>query len=208
MPSQVQRKAETRRRLLDAAAELFASKGVHAVSLDAVAVAAGRTTGAVYAHFGGKAGLVLALLDETSRQVGRETHRAVAGAGDLPTRVASLWTTFVDRAEAPDDPWMLLEHELWLHAARTPEVSQQLADRFRHARELMGTSFEGWTADEPQTTGEAEHLATLVLALLYGLEMQRRVDPSAVPDDLATRGLLSLFGESHTAPILERSPSG
>ncbi len=61
--TQQERKAETRARLLAAAAELFADQGIDAVSVDAVAEAAGRTSGAVYAHFGSKQGLLLALLD-------------------------------------------------------------------------------------------------------------------------------------------------
>src|SRR5665213_1705824 len=61
--TQQERKAETRARLLAAAADLFAEQGIDAVSVDAVAEAAGRTSGAVYAHFGSKQGLLLALLD-------------------------------------------------------------------------------------------------------------------------------------------------
>ncbi|MGH9206548.1 MAG: helix-turn-helix domain-containing protein, partial [Acidimicrobiales bacterium] len=52
--TQEERKAETRARLLAAAADLFAGQGIEAVSVDAVAEAAGRTSGAVYAHFGSK----------------------------------------------------------------------------------------------------------------------------------------------------------
>src|SRR3984893_19251435 len=62
--TQEERKADTRARLLDAAATLFADRGIDAVSVDAVADAAGRTSGAVYAHFGSKQGLLLALMDE------------------------------------------------------------------------------------------------------------------------------------------------
>ena len=62
MASQEQRKAETRQRLLDAAALLFAERGIEAVSIDTVAEAADRTSGAVYAHFGGKDGVLLASL--------------------------------------------------------------------------------------------------------------------------------------------------
>lgn len=194
MATQEERKAETRRRLLDAAAELFAAKGVHAVSLEAIAEAADRTTGAIYAHFGGKAGLLLALLDETSREVGRDTRGALAGATDTTSRLQALWQTFAAHAEAGDDPWMLLEHELWLHAARHPESRELLANRFARARDLMGASWKGWAndADRPLPL-PGDELAVLVLALLFGLEMQRRVDPAAVPDQLAVAGLRLLF---------------
>ena len=64
MTRQQDRKADTRARLVAAAAECFAERGVDAVSVDAVADAAGRTSGAVYAHFGSKQGLVLAVLDQ------------------------------------------------------------------------------------------------------------------------------------------------
>lgn len=195
--TQEQRKTETRRRLLDAAADLFAAKGVHAVSLEAIAEAADRTTGAIYAHFGGKAGLLLALLDETSREVGRQTRDALAAAGDTDERVRTLWSAFASRADAPDDPWMLLEHELWLHAARNPEAREQLAQRFARARGLMCDAFDTWPANgDGQRALHGEALATLVLGLLYGLEMQRRVDPDAVDDELAIAGLELLFGLS------------
>ncbi|MET9469705.1 TetR/AcrR family transcriptional regulator [Streptomyces sp. NPDC006544] len=69
---QAQRKSETRSRLIEAAAELFARKGFHAVSAEAVADAAGRTTGALYSHFGGKEGLLLALLEVWKERIAEE----------------------------------------------------------------------------------------------------------------------------------------
>jgi AcrR family transcriptional regulator len=200
--TQEARKAETRQRLIDAAADLFATTGVHAVSLDAIADAADRTTGAIYSHFGGKVGLLLAVLDQTSRQVGRDARAALDRLGDTDARLETLWRTFVARADDPDDPWMLLEHELWLYAARNPEARAQLADRFRHTRAIMDASFEAWvgngdaTRDAPPDTDTA----TLVLAMLYGLEMQRRVDPSSVPDQLAVQGLRALLGVAGARP--------
>jgi len=60
--TQEERRAETRALLLDAASDLFAHKGFHATSAEAVAAAAGRTTGALYDHFGGKEGLLKEML--------------------------------------------------------------------------------------------------------------------------------------------------
>lgn len=52
---------ETRRRILKAALSLFPSKGVHNVSVGAVAEAAGVSRGIVYHHFGSKRGLLDAM---------------------------------------------------------------------------------------------------------------------------------------------------
>ena len=193
--TQEDRKAETRGRLLAAAAELFARKGFHAVSTDAVADAADRTSGAVYAHFGGKEGLLLALVNARENQAAEEIGAALLAEPELTGKLAALWRAFMSTSAENEDTWMLLEHELWLHGARDPEVADGLARRYQEARSAMGDAFTAWAEQEgerlPVTGNE---LAVLMLALLLGLEMQRRIDPAAVPDDLASRGLELLFG--------------
>ena len=62
MATQEERRAQTRQALLDAGATLFADLGVAGASVDAIAKAAGRTSGALYDHFGSKEGLLFALL--------------------------------------------------------------------------------------------------------------------------------------------------
>lgn len=49
--------AQTRQEILDAALDVFSDKGFHAARLQDIATAAGVTRGAVYHHFGNKAGL-------------------------------------------------------------------------------------------------------------------------------------------------------
>lgn len=61
--------ARNRRKILDAAARLFAERGVDAVSLDAVAAAAGVGKGTLFRRFGEKAGLAAALLDDREREL-------------------------------------------------------------------------------------------------------------------------------------------
>src|SRR6185437_6944321 len=56
--------ARNRARILAAAAELVAQRGIEHVSMDDVAKAACVGTGTLYRRFGDRAGLALALLDE------------------------------------------------------------------------------------------------------------------------------------------------
>jgi AcrR family transcriptional regulator len=192
--TQVQRKAETRSRLLAAAAELFADQGVDAVSVDAVAEAAGRTSGAVYAHFGSKQGLLLALLDSWKDSVLTVLLAEVAVTESPLGQLAAVWENV---ASTPTDAgsWSLLEQELWLRAARDPEVADVLRVRNAEARRSTARRLAGWSnAVEARPVASAEGTAVLVKALLTGLAMQRRLEPGSVGDDLAVRGLAALLG--------------
>lgn len=64
--------ARNRRKVLAAAEELFAARGVAAVSMDDVAAAAGVGKGTLYRRFGDKSGLASALLDERESQLQRD----------------------------------------------------------------------------------------------------------------------------------------
>ncbi|MEW9550568.1 TetR/AcrR family transcriptional regulator [Nonomuraea sp. NPDC050783] len=60
--------AETRERLLLAAAEVFAERGYDGTRVADIAAAAGVSNGALYAHFGSKAELIVAALRAHGRQ--------------------------------------------------------------------------------------------------------------------------------------------
>jgi AcrR family transcriptional regulator len=193
--TQEERKAETRSRLLAAAAELFADHGVDAVSVDAVAEAAGRTSGAVYAHFGSKQGLLLALLDSWKDSVLTVLLAEVAVTDSPAGQLGAVWANVSDDSGRDSSPWPLLEHELWLRAARDPEVADVVRARNAEALRYSARRIDGWTSAVGATPGsDPEELAVLVKALLTGLAMQKRLDPDAVPDDLALRGLAALVG--------------
>lgn len=61
--------ARNRRKVLAAAEELFAARGVAAVTMDDIAAAAGVGKGTLYRRFGDKSGLGAALLDEQEAQL-------------------------------------------------------------------------------------------------------------------------------------------
>jgi AcrR family transcriptional regulator len=193
--TQEERKAETRRRLLDAAAELFAERGIDSVSIDTVAEAADRTSGAVYAHFGGKDGLLVALLDELVDDMAAVMGAELALTDDMDEQLAGLWRTFSDPPPGPGRGWMLLEHEFWLYAARHGDAQARLARRFELARRSVAAAMADYAevgaADLP---APPEQVGTLLVAMLIGLEMQSRIDPGAVPDATAVTGLRAVSG--------------
>ena len=199
--TQQERKAVTRSRLLDAAAGLFAEHGIDAVSVDAVAEAAGRTSGAVYAHFGSKQGLLLALLDSWKDSVLTVLLAEVAVTESPAGQLAAVWDNVADTDSRDAARWSLLEHELWLRAARDPEVADVVRVRNAEARRYSAKHLAGWAASVGARPAAApDELAVLVKALLTGLAMQRRIEPGLVSDQLAVRGLTALLGLSEPEP--------
>jgi AcrR family transcriptional regulator len=194
MATQEERRAQTRKALLDAAAELFAARGVDDASIDAIAEAAGRTSGAVYDHFGGKEGLLFALLegwvDDVTAVVGAE----LTAARSFDEQMAALWRN-VARPVTGDGRWIGLEHELWRYASRHPAARGRLAERYRAA----------WAGIDSEWAGPGRPVGPAVIGLLLGLEMMHRIDPEAVPDDIAIRALRGVVDAFHPSRDLPRS---
>jgi len=78
--------ARNREAILDAAARLFRDNGVEAVSMDAIAAAAGVGKGTLFRRFGDKSGLAVALLDTRERELQEAIlfGPAPLGPGDGP----------------------------------------------------------------------------------------------------------------------------
>ncbi len=196
MATQGERRAETRQRLLTAAAELFTERGVSGTSIDAIAERADRTSGAVYDHFGGKDGLLLELLDSWVGDVGAVVTAELATATTIEERLAVLWRS-VSAPAVGDGRWMTLEFELWSHASREPELREHLTRRYRGAWRGIVTA-AGGDMDAGSDVGPA------VIGLLFGLEMMRRIDPDRVTDELAVRSLRGVVDAGTTStPTLE-----
>jgi TetR/AcrR family acrAB operon transcriptional repressor len=82
--------AQTRQSLLDAALTTFSRQGFAATRLEDVAEAAGVTRGAIYHHFGSKADLFLALIEDASARGSTVIGDAIAQGGsfvDITRRV-------------------------------------------------------------------------------------------------------------------------
>ncbi|MFF0520775.1 TetR/AcrR family transcriptional regulator [Actinomadura nitritigenes] len=106
--------AHNRRRILRAAAEVIATRGAEAVSMDEVARAAGVGVGTVYRRFGDRARLVYAVIDDRERdfQAAFITGPPPLGPGAAPSqRVRAFLHALADRTEAQADLLLMAESD-------------------------------------------------------------------------------------------------
>lgn len=208
--TQAARRDETRERLLVAAATVFAERGVEGASVDAIAAAAGRTSGALYAHFGNKEGLLVDLLDSWMNDVAVAAAAEMETARTLDERLAALWRNFADPAGDGGPQWVQLEHELWCWASRpgNERGRERVGARYRRATDQLAPALRAWMDEGVIEAGQDEHaLAVLVVGLLIGFEMQRRVGAGVPSDDAVVQGLRALLGappSSSTTPSRRR----
>jgi AcrR family transcriptional regulator len=128
---------DARAALLDAAAEVFAARGLREASVDEVAERAGYSKGAVYWHFESKDELFLALLEERIDQPTREMIELLESAPpehDMGPE-ASLRFTRLLRTQRD---LLLLEHEYWSQAVRDPALGRRYRQRQARLRKALG----------------------------------------------------------------------
>jgi AcrR family transcriptional regulator len=185
-------RAETRRRLFTAAASVFAEYGVGAASIEQIADAAGFTRGAFYSNFASKEELVLAMLDD-------HLDRSEAHNLDLHDRhphAGGLVQALRDDEGRRDDPLHrnpLLQVELMLYAARTPELRPALGEHLRTMRGLVGTiAADTMRADGVDPSIDPIELGTILVAIEDGLRLHRLIDPESTPADAFFTALESL----------------
>lgn len=189
---------DVRRRLLDAAAVVFARRGIEQASLDEVAAAAGFTKGAVYSNFTGKGDLVNALAEDNLSIYLTQGLDAVADtARPLRERVRALGDRLSAIGHGQRDR-QLLFLELWQRAARSPAAADTFVASRRDLRAVVSAAIAEQTLDADVALPlEPPEMATLLMALTHGLALERLVDPDAVPDDLLGRVLALLVPDPH-----------
>jgi AcrR family transcriptional regulator len=72
----------TQQRILDAATEVFATRGFTAATMADVVAGSGASIGSIYHHFGGKSELFLAIFEQMADAVDRRIDAAMRQAGD------------------------------------------------------------------------------------------------------------------------------
>ncbi len=188
-------KARTRELLLDAASEVFASKGLAGASVEEIAERAGFSIGALYSNFSGKEELFLELMaHRASERVADTTQLLAEGRGLAGRPWQALGQQMIDTADKNVD-LAPLQAEFWLYAVRHPEAMEAFAARVRKRREplerLLTREFDREGAGYPDDL--PARVAIVISALFQGMVRQRRIDPDNVPPELYGDALRWLF---------------
>ncbi|MFZ0883025.1 MAG: helix-turn-helix domain-containing protein, partial [Candidatus Acidiferrales bacterium] len=121
------RTAATRRKLLQAAEQLFARDGFEATRLEDIAAEVGYTRGAFYANFDSKEDIFFALLEQWVAQRIEEVNALLRLHQNPAQRLRTLRQYYVQNAK--DRRLVLLSLEFKLFAVRHPEAAARLRAR-------------------------------------------------------------------------------
>jgi AcrR family transcriptional regulator len=183
--------------LLDAAEKVFAAKGFEGATIDSVAEEAGFTKGAIYAHFEGKDGLFLALLDRRWADMTRELQ-GLAGLLGLPgpKEGQADQGRFLADIEANRN-WNLIFLEYFLYALRNKGAEKEIAARYRALRDDLKRDLDAALAARGSATDTpTRDIPWILFGLGLGLSIQAYLDPADFPPGAYERFLSRLFSIS------------
>lgn len=100
--AQTDRIAETRAKLVAAARKAFAAQGYAATSMDGLCAAAGLTRGALYHHFGGKEGMLEAVVVQIDGEIGARLDTLHASIPDPWDAFQGCCLGYLDMALEPE----------------------------------------------------------------------------------------------------------
>jgi AcrR family transcriptional regulator len=196
--TQSERREETREQVLAAAARVFAARGFHATSLDAIAEEAGFSRGAVYYNFADKEELFLELLDRRCAERAQDLREVFADTPDddvaATSRQAQLAAQHALDAMTGDPEWRALYLEFLAHAARDGAFRRGFSKRSDEMRGELDEVVVARTAPVAEALDmEPEQLAVVIDALGTGLWAHHMLHgPRAVPPDLFSKALALL----------------
>jgi len=176
---------QRRLQLLEAASEVFASKGYHAAAMDEIADAAGVSKPVLYQHFPSKLDLYLALLDQSCDRLVEIVEEALASTDDNAERVIATVAAFYEFVSSDSNEFrFVFESDLTGDGAvqqRLARVNDEISDAIaeviagdtslpRKQAKLLAVSLVGiaqvsaryWISGGPSmiTVEEAKHLVS------------------------------------------------
>jgi TetR/AcrR family transcriptional regulator, regulator of cefoperazone and chloramphenicol sensitivity len=191
----------TRDRLLTAARQLFAERGIVSASVRAITRAAHANLGAVTYHFGSKDRLRDAVLDQLYGHFVDRVMAAAATPGPAPDRLARIvQAIFGYFAENPDTPRILIQ--VLAANARDPYPAAIVAQQRRLLQAMTGVVQEGIAAAELRKVNPVLVAFTIMSqSVWFAIVRQQIAAMSGVPFD---RPEMASAVEHHITEVVTR----
>lgn len=178
---------ETRAALLEAAKRLVFERGYARTSVRDLVTEAGVNLGAVNYHFGSREKLLNTAMLEFFLEWGESVGRieVAPDAGPLE-QLAVRARAMVDGIPAAQ-PLFVVFLEALLQSRHSPELSRELAEHYARQREQASERIRAGPGGRDLAPRTVEVIASYLLAVADGLQVQALIDPDSVPtgDELA-----------------------
>jgi len=181
---------QTRERLVESAATLFAANGYAKVTVRDICTAAGANVAAINYHFGGKTGLYEQVLRRAITVMQATTHEAVAAGADRHPReqLKAYLSIFMRRVFAGRDSWI---HQMMMRELADPTpaldlvVEEVMKPRMQYLARVVGALLDAPPTDARvrlcAVSVQAQCLAVLRSGFSDRLDMVR-VDERSIDD--------------------------
>ena len=171
--TQAERRAETERRLLAAAAELVDAEGVGALTLAAVGIRAGYSRGIVTHHFGSRGALMETLIGSLQDLV----PAAPPNLSGIDRVIAQIDLYLKTLQDNPRDTRVF--SMLWAEAAAgETDLRPVFADRDADFRASFARSLDAAVIDGSLRPIDTEAVAAWIVGQLRGIALQRVLTPN------------------------------
>lgn len=198
------RERSAREQILDAAVDRIATDGIDEVRIARIAMDAGVSSSLVHYHFETREALLAEALEHSFELAGDVRIGAEEDGRDAPSharRLAAMVDHCLPYEGNLERDWMLWV-ELWLRAARSPELRGTASRLYERMHRWLADEIAAGIAAGEFTPCDVDALTDRALALLDGYGVRALMRDSAIPLDRARAdvwrvlaGSLGLGGE-------------
>jgi AcrR family transcriptional regulator len=184
-----------RERILDAASEAFQARGYHSASTHEIMRDAGVSAGALHHHFATKKALGLAVIRERVRRTVEETwiapvRKGASATGAIRQVLARIAADLDAQGSVRGCPLNNLALELSLMDTDFRDAMEEV---FRAWRAALAEALRAEIGDRASGKGEAEDLASFVVASYSGAMAMAKASQDTAPLKACARRLVALL---------------
>jgi len=198
MADELTLESKRRSQIISAARQVFSRKGYDAATVDEIAEGAGVSKGLIYHYFRSKEDILVATAEAWLDTFEEYTKRMTAAEATASSKLLSVQRLHTEETIKGWD-FVLVQVEFWSELLRQPEIAHHYARMFRNARSLLAATIEEGIASGEFRPVPAKEVASLMMAMVDGLTLQRMADKRAFSwrsvshamDDLLFNGLLA-----------------